>query len=53
MTNMPREVNDALYNVVEYLKQTNDEDMSAPEGESILDYVRTIEGWMKGQSTAN
>lgn len=50
---LPRDIYDALYNVVEYLKQTNDEDMGAPEGGSTLDYVRTIEGWMRGLERAN
>lgn len=50
---LPKDLHDAIYNVVEYLKETNDEDMGAPEGEGILDYVRTIEELMRGLERAN
>lgn len=43
---MPQEVYEALYNVLEYVKETTEEDMGAPPGESTLDYVRGVEKWM-------
>lgn len=46
-TNMDQKTYDALYNVIEYVKGNASEDMGAPEGESTLDYVRTVEGWMQ------
>ena len=45
---MPRDVYDALYNVIEYVKETTPEDMGAPPGESTRDYVRVVETWMDG-----
>ena len=50
---MPSEVYDALYSVLEYVKETTNEDLGAPEGESTLDYVRTVEEWMSGFEIAH